>query len=379
MRRIFFVAPVFAALIVLAACKSSHDQPSAAQAPVTVRNVALSVAAPASVPDLMEAVGNVRAAQSAVVASQAMGYVVSVHVVEGDRVHRGQLLAAIDDAQPKAAMQRAQAAVNAADQDFLAADTNNTLAQSTLKRFEPLATRDVISARDFDEIKARAQAAIAHRDLARAGQAQARAALSEAQTALGHTRVLAPFDGIVTEKHVDPGALAAPGTPLFTLEASGRYRLEASVDETSLRYVHERQSLPVVLDALGAQTITGSVSQIVPAADPASRTFIVKIDLPVNSAIRSGLFGRAHFSKGTKETLLVPRDAVVERGQMRAVYVVGQDKTAQLRLVTVGNSSDAGVEILSGLSAGEQLVAAPGNSDLGGKLIEVSNGTQARR
>jgi RND family efflux transporter MFP subunit len=308
-----------------------------------------------------------------------MGYVVSVHAVEGDRVRRGQLLAVIDDSQPRASVLRAQAAANGADQETVAAEADYTLAQSTLKRYEPLAARDVISARDFDEIKARAQAAIAHRDLAYAGQAQARAALAEAQTALDHTRVAAPFDGIVTEKRVDPGALAAPGTPLFTVEARGKYRLEALVDESSLRYVHERESVPVVLDALGSQPVIGAVAQIVPAADPASRTFTVKIDLPANASVRSGLFGRARFSRGSKETVLIPANAVIERGQMRAVFVVGQDKIAQLRMVTLGNSAEDRVEVLSGLSAGERLIAAPGSGDFGGKQIEVSDEAPTRR
>lgn len=378
MRRITIICLAVAAFLVLAACSSSHQQP-VAQPPLGMRNIAVVTVEPARIPDLLEAVGNVRAAQSAVVASQAIGYVVSIHAVEGDHVHRGQLLAVVNDAQPKSAVQRAQASVNAADEEALAADTNYSLAHSTLKRYEQLAARNVISAQAFDEIKARADGATAQRDLARAGQAQARAALAEAQTALGYTRVLAPFDGVVTEKRVDPGALAAPGTPLFTLERSGRYRLEASVDESSLRYVSERQRVPVLLDAVGPEPVTGTVTQIVPAADPVSRTFVVKIDLPTASVIRSGLFGRARFSRGNRETLMVPANSVVDRGQMRVVYVVGQDRTATLRVVTIGDPNDGRVEVLSGLTAGERLVAAPGATDFGGRQIEVSDGTQVRR
>jgi membrane fusion protein, multidrug efflux system len=378
MRRIILTFFAVAGLLWLTACNSSHATERQPVAPV-VHGVALITAERASVPDALEGVGNVRAAQSATVASQAMGYVLSVHAVEGDRVHRGQLLALIDDAQPKAAVQRAQAGVIAADQETVAAETEYTLAHTTLKRYEQLAARDVISAHDFDEIKARADAAAAHRDFARAGQAQARAALAEAQTTLAHTRVVAPFDGIVTEKKIDPGALAAPGSPLFTMDASGRYRLEASVDESSLHFVRERQSVPVILDALGPRAVAGTVALIVPAADAASRSFVVKVDLPADPGIRSGLFGRAQFSKGNKEALLVPADAVVERGQMRGVYVIGEDRIAQLRLVTIGRTVDGRVEILSGLTPGERLAAAPGTNDLGGKQVEVSDAAQTRR
>ena len=301
-----------------------------------------------------------------------MGNIVAVNVHEGDRVRRGQILAVIDDSQPRAALERAQAAVSAADHGVAAAESDYGLAQSTLKRYEELYSKKSVSPQEFDEIKARAQAASARRDMAGSGQAQAKAALSQARTSLEYTRVRAPFDGVVTERKVDPGALAAPGMPLLTIEGSGRFRLEANVDETSLRDVKMGETVRVAIDALGGDqsAIEGKVVQIVPAADPASRSFIVKIELPATANLHSGLFGRAYFPCGKRESLLVPQTAVMDRGQLQGVYVLGQDNIANLRYVTLGKrAGDQQVEVLSGLQPGETLVADPGQRDLAGKRI----------
>jgi multidrug efflux pump subunit AcrA (membrane-fusion protein) len=117
--------------------------------------------------------------------------------------------------------------------------------------------------------------------------------------------------------------------------------------------------------------LAGKVVQILPASDPASRTFLVKIELPRNSAIRSGLFGRARFPLGTREALSIPQTAVVERGNMQAVYVLGTGEIASLRYITLGRSDQQSVEVLSGLDDGERIVARPGSRELNGKKIEV--------
>ena len=111
--------------------------------------------------------------------------------------------------------------------------------------------------------------------------------------------------------------------------------------------------------------------QIVPAADSASRTFLVKIELPTDTRLRSGLFRRAQFSRGKRQSLLIPRSAVVERGQLLGIYVLDQNKIASLRYITLGKPSGEDVEVLAGLQYGERLVAKPGAVDLNGKRIEV--------
>ena len=360
---------IVAAVVGLSSC--SNEQLAKEPSPESVRNMPVLAVQQAGVPDLLEAVGTVQAAQTSDLASQMMGTIVEVRAHEGDRVRRGQVLAVIDDSQPRAAVERATAGGTAAQQQLVATDSDLALAESTLKRYQTLYERKAVSPQEFDEVKARQQAALARRDMAKAGQAQAQAALSQARTFLDYTRIRAPFDGIVTEKKADSGTLASPGMPIFTVEDVRRYRLEATVNENDLRYVRTGQQVSVVIDALDNVVLKGKVVQIVPAADPASRTFLVKIELPADARLRSGLFGRAQFSRGERQALLIPGTAVVERGQLQGVFVLDQNKVASLRYITLGKPSGAEVEVLAGLQDGERIVAKPGAVDLNGKRIEA--------
>ena len=360
---------VLLAVVSLAGCSS--EQTHTAPSPETVQNIDVLAVQQASVPDLLEAVGTVRAAQTSDAASQMMGNIVEIRAHEGDHVQRGQVLAIIDDSQPRAAVDRATAANLVAQQQLVGADSDLALAESTLKRYQNLYEKKSVSPQEFDEVRARQQAARAQRDMAKAGQAQAQAALSQARTSLDYTRIRAPFDGVVTEKKADSGTLASPGMPIFTVEDVRRYRLEATVNENDLQYVRTGEQVSVVIDALDNAGLKGKVVQIVPAADAASRTFLVKIELPTDTRLRSGLFGRAQFSRGKRQALLIPRSAVVERGQLQGIYVLDQNKVASLRYITLGKPSGAEVEVLAGLQDGERLVAKPGALDLNGKRIEV--------
>ena len=369
-RRAFALVAIAAALLALAACGGEPRTVSAA--PEIVRGVQLATIQRSTISDWVEAVGTLQAAQTSQLASQVMGNIAEMRVKEGDRVTRGEVLAVLDDAQPRAAVERATAAEHAAQQEILAADSDYSLAQATLKRYQDLYAKKSVSPQEFDEVKAREQASAARDQLARAGLAQAQAALTQAQTTLSYTRVRAPFDGVVTEKRADPGTLASPGMPLLTVEDQRRFRLEASVDEGDIHLIKPGQAVPVTLDSLPGAQFNGRVAQIVPAADPASRSFIVKVELPADSRLRSGLFGRAHIARGQRQAILVARSAVVERGQLQGVYVVGEDQVATLRYITLGQTAGEQVEALSGVQGGERVVAAPGDRDLGGKRVETN-------
>jgi RND family efflux transporter MFP subunit len=349
----------------------SSERQSVSTAPETVSNVSIVLAQTASISDVVEAVGTLRAAETSQLAPQMMGNIVEIRVREGDHVQRGQVLAVIDDAQPRAALDRATASDLAAQQEITASESDFTLAEATFKRYQTLYDRKSVSPQEFDEIKARYQAAQARREMARAGEAQAKAALQQAHTALGYTHIVAPFDGLVTEKRADIGMLASPGMPIFTVEDLRRYRLETTVNETDLLYVRQGQQVSVSIDAFGDVELKGKVIEIVPAVDPASRSFLVKVELPSDPGLRSGLFGRAQFTRGARTALLIPRTAIVERGQLQGIYVVDQNRIAGLRYITLGKPSAQQVEVLAGLQAGEMLIAAPDSRELSGKRIEL--------
>lgn len=368
MNRMHALFVLFPALL-LAAC-SNESKPSE-RAPETVRNLSLFEVQKRNIPDLLEAVGTVRAAQTSTLACQVMGNIVELSAREGDRVQRGQVLALIDDSQARASLDRANAADIASQQQLAAAESDLALAESTLKRFQTLYERKSVSPQEFDEVKARQQSALARRDMARAQQEQSKAALALAKTSFEYTRVRAPFDGVVTEKKVDAGTLASPGMPLFTVEDVRRYRLETSVNESDLALVRFGQPVPVLVDAFGSTELNGKVAEIVPAADPGSRSFLIKIDLPADSRLRSGLFARAQFSRGQRPSLLVPQTAIVERGQLQGVFVLDQNQVASLHYVTLGKPNQNQIEVLAGLQDGDRLVATPGTLELDGKRIEA--------
>ena len=364
-----WVATTLVALFVAFSIACSGEKPATLSAPETVSGVSILTAEKAAVPDFMEATGTVRAADTAQLSSQMMGTITRVNVHEGDRVHRGEVLVTIDAAQPRAAYQSATAGVQVSEQSIAAADADYSLAESTMQRYQLLYDKKSVSPQEFDEVKTKLAAAQARRDAAHAGRTQAEAAVSQANTAVEFASIRAPFDGVITAKLVDAGAVAAPGVPLLVVEDPSHFRLEVQADESQMGIVHLGAAIPITIDALGDKPISGKVEQIVPAADPSSRSFLVKIALPSDPQIRSGLFGRAEFPRGERKSLLVPQTALVHRGQLDAVYLIDKDQIASLRYVTLGKPSSKDVEVLSGLDGGDRVVADPGGRELGGKRI----------
>jgi membrane fusion protein, multidrug efflux system len=138
--------------------------------------------------------------------------------------------------------------------------------------------------------------------------------------------------------------------------------------------IRRAEPVSVVIESAGAAPVAASLGEIVPAADPASRTFMVKLDLPPGLAVRSGMFGRASFPLGTRMALAVPAGAIVERGQLAAVYVLDTQGIARLRIIKVGRRMGTQVEVLSGLTAGERIVLSNPHDVVDGSRVEAQNG-----
>lgn len=354
--------------LALAGCSSNNRIVEAA--PEIVRGVALQTIQPVRIPDGNDVVGTVRAQQVAQLSAQIVASVRRVKVAEGAKVRAGEALIVLDSAQQQAGVDSATAAILAAQQEISASDADASLAASTLKRYESLREKRSVSPHEMDEVQARAKAASARRNMARAQLAQAEAGLAQARTVQAYTLIRAPFDGVVTAKLADPGAMAAPGVPLLIVEDTRKFRLEVTVDEGKIADVKMGESVPIALDALAGAELQGKVVQIVPAADPGSRSFLVKLQLPPDPRIRSGLFGRALFAHGTRQATVVPSAAVMQRGQLQAVYVVDDKKIADLRYVTLGHNLGRNVEVLSGLAPGDRIVSDPAGRELAGKKVE---------
>jgi RND family efflux transporter MFP subunit len=372
---------LIAAAVLLAACSEAPRRAEVApKAPVAVTVVAATLQ---DTPAVYEATGTVRARATAVISSKVMGYVRQVAVQAGDRVREGQALITLDARDLDTAHRRAQAgvaevrsAIPEADSGVAAAKAQQDLAEATYRRIDELAGKNSVSRQELDEAAARRSAARAGYEMARARRTQLDSKMAQAEQEVraaaimrDYAQIAAPIAGVVTSRTVDPGSLATPGTPLLTIEREGAYRLEANVEETRLAAVRAGEAVEVVLDALG-RTLQGKVAEIMPAVDAGSRSYTVKIDLGGGTALRSGMFGRARFPLGRKRALTVPAAAVAERGQLRSVYVV-EDGAAHTRLITVGSRIGDTVEVLSGLEAGEKVVAPAPAALADGARVEV--------
>lgn len=364
----------------IAACSKAHEASRAAGRPPA--RVAVEQVAVQRVPDTVEAVGTVRSWKQTALSSRVVATVRAVSVREGDHVRAGQTLVELDDRDVLVQLRRAEAAlaeagsvrdeieraIAGAERAVDAATAHEQFAAATHRRYEVLVERGLIAAQDYEDTTARyrvasAEAARAHETkaslIARQRQtvtaiARAEADLDNARITVGYTRITAPADGVVVARAVEIGNLAAPGVVLITLDEE-RYRLEATVQESDLRHVRLGQTALVTVDALGLSA-QSPVVEIVPASDPTSCTFVVKLALPAHARVTSGLYGRAAFTIGERTITAVPASAVLDRGQLEAVFVVDSDDVAHLRLVKRGRRVGDRVEILSGVAAGERVV-----------------------
>jgi RND family efflux transporter MFP subunit len=378
----FIFVPIFASIAVLTGCGGSEPQPKAAsgQPAIPVQTASVSIQ---QWPDVYEATGTVRARTVTVLSSKLMAYVRQVAVQVGDRVQEGQLLVTLDSQDldtkvrgAEAAEAEVMSAIPEADNGVAFAKANLDLAQSTFKRMEELASKKSISNQEFDEASARLKSAQAAYEMARAKRTQLDSKRSGVQQEIrgasimrDYTRISAPFSGLVTAKSVEPGNLAAPGAPLLTVEREGAYRLEASVDESRLPFVKTGQTVEVALESLDRR-FPAHVSEIVPAVDAASRSYIVKIDLPAMPNLRSGMFGRAFFPMGARKVVTIPPQSLVERGQLQSVFAI-EGGFAHSRLVTTGQRGQSAVEVLSGVSEGEKVVSPVPSGLTDGARVEV--------
>ncbi len=350
----------------LAACGANEPQRKSVSVGAAVPVQAVAVTSQ-EWPEVYEATGTVRARTAATISSRVMAYVREVAVHVGDSVREGQLLVTLDSQDLETNVRKAEAAeaevksaIPEADNGVAAAKANLDLAQSTYRRIAELESKKSVTDQEFDEASARLKGAQAAYDMARARRGQLDPKLARAQQEVraasimrDYARISAPFAGVVTEKPVEPGNLATPGAPLITLEREGDFRLEASVDETKLPAVKTGENVEVSLDALGSR-FGARVSEIVPAVDPASRSYTVKIDLPAVVNLKSGIFGRAYFPMGMRKALTIPAAALAEHGQLQTVFVI-EDGAARARLVTTGARGPNGVEALSGVNEGEKV------------------------
>lgn len=351
----------------LTAC-SKTDGPPRDQAPPVAVPVAPAVMH--DLPTPFEAGGVVRARAVARLVSRIMASVESVRVSPGDRVRSGQALVVLDGRDLRANRDQAAAAHAGAREsaalaaaDVGAAEAGLNLARLTFQRIRELQASKSATQQELDEAEAQLKAAESRLNVAKARAAGSQAGIlaasagaTSAEVAASFATVVAPFDGLVTEKLVDPGNMASPGMPLVTVEDTRSFRLEVRLDESRALMVSVGDDVEVMLDA--AATVRAKVAEVSRMLDPGSHDFVVKIELPSQPGLKTGMFARAVFRGPVHRALVVPEAAVVRSGQLSYLFVV-EDSTAHLRLINAGAAVDGLVDVRSGLNEGEQVVTRP--------------------
>jgi RND family efflux transporter MFP subunit len=297
------------------------------------------------------------ARRKAAVASKGTGTLVFLGVEEGDRVKKGQIIARLDDSDVVATLQRTRENLRVAE-----ADLND--AKQNLERVQILLKRDLIAQAEYDGADARYKRVVASIDAAKF-------AVREAEVAVENTRIIAPFDGTVLKKNADVGEIVAPlagaassKAAVVTIADMASLEVEADVSEANITRVSPEQGCEITLDAYPEQRYPGYVTKIVPTADRAKATVLVKIKfrkydqrvLPEMGAKISFLAADASTSAAdTKALLTVPATAVVSRNGRQVALQVRDDRAVEVA-VTTGQKLAGLVEIKSGLKDGEKVI-----------------------
>ncbi len=300
---------------------------------------------PEAVDSVVTAAGALASRNTSVLSSKIMGKVVALTVLEGDQVQEGKVLARIESGEIAAQASQAQAAFN-----------NAKLQYDRIKRL-------------YD-----AQASTQmEMEQATLGLENAQAGLRAAKAMESYTVITAPISGQIMEKRINLGEMAMPGQPVLRIEDNRKLRLEVTLQEQDILQVRPGKRVTVRIDAMPGRDIQGTVAQVVPASDIRTHSFIVKIDIPAEKGLITGMYGKAFFSTGRREVLLVPRSAIVELSGITGVYIVGPSDIAVFQMVQLGREHGANVEALTGLKAGDRVVADNRLGRIEGRQIVAKN------
>ena len=288
--------------------------------------------------------GQVVADDRVQIASRISGFIQEVTVREGDRIAAGDLLVAIDPADVNGEIRRREAGLESAG--AVLADARRDVTQ-----FTTLLDQGGIPADTLRKAQVRLS-------VAEAALAQAEAALHTALAQRRYTRIESPVDGVVVARERQPGDLATPGLPILVLESRQSLVFQTFVAERHIGSIAPGDAVTVQLDAVG-RSVAGQVLRIVPSGDPATRRYEVKVSLPVDAALLPGMFGRADFTLGSREALLVPMAAFTERLGLDGVFVVEEPGVARFRWIRWRDAQTGFREVTAGLEPAERVILDP--------------------
>jgi HlyD family secretion protein len=353
MRKIIIWTSVLAALVTIVLLLKNWLNPG-----VEVQLATASLTSPSQANAVLTASGYVVARRKAAVASKGTGTLVYLAVEEGDRVKKGQVIARLDDSDVMASLQRARENLRVAEADLYEAKKN-------LERMRTLVKQEMIAQAEYDIAEARHKRVVSTIDAAKFG-------VREAEVAVQNTRIVAPFDGTVLKKNADVGEIVAPlagaassKAAVVTIADMSSLEVDADVSEANITRVTSQQNCEITLDAYPQQRYPGYVTNIVPTADRAKATVMVKIKfkqydqrvLPEMGAKITFLTpGASADAANVKPILTVPATAVATRDGRQVVFQIKDERAVEVP-VTTGRKLAGLVEITGGLKEGDKVIS----------------------
>lgn len=307
--------------------------------------------------------GEVTAQQTVSISTRMMGYVNRIHVKPGDKVTAGQLLVSISSDEIYAKKAQVQAMIVEAE----AAAKN---AQRDYERFQVLHAQSSVSDKELENVALQSTSMNAKVQMARQQ-------MDEVNAMLAYTNIRAPFAGIITQKNIDEGSMANPGAPILTMEQTGELQIIASVPETYIQYVKVGDVAKVELKSTGVH-LDGHVLELSPSAFQSSGQYSIKIAIETKDKanVRSGMYANVlipnEMQNKVRSSVMLDAKSIIYRDQLTGVYVVNDQNQVYLRWVRLGKTIGSQVEILSGLSPSDQIVAKAEGKLYNGVKVSVS-------
>lgn len=334
---------VTAATLTLTSCGSKDKQDKTPEQTVNAKVVTAHVT---EYPVQYSFSGKLQADKQSNLSTRIMGQVQKVYVKPGQKVNAGDLLIQIRNkdilakkAQVEASKVEAQTAYDSAEKD--------------LKRYEALYANKSASDKEMDDMRTRYQMARARVDAVNQME-------QEVDESLRYAGIRAPYSGVITGKFVQEGDMANPGMPLLSIESPSQWKVYARIPENDIARLQLNAPVKVRFSSIPGLEIEGTVSEINPSSTNTGSQFEAKVLLNTSGSeaqqLYSGMFATVNYEKGTEPMILVPKSALITRGQLVGLFAISQAGTSLLRWVRTGKTYGDSIEILSGLSDGEKYV-----------------------
>ncbi|MDD4802560.1 MAG: efflux RND transporter periplasmic adaptor subunit [Syntrophomonas sp.] len=322
--------------------------------------------------------GRVKGSHEEAIMPQQSRRVTAVHVQEGQPVRKGQVIVSLDRSKMEAAVQQAEAGVASAQAALAANEIQRQTALNNYNRMIELHKAGAASDQTLETTKAAYDAL--NTGAAEAGVAQAQAALSLAQQNLADCEIKSPLDGIVGRVDVAVGDTTSMQSPVAVINNTVDLEVEVKVSESDVTSVHAGSAVKVLIKAISQEPVNGTVKGVASVADPATRTYPVKVALPNNqqAQIKSGMFAEVMLGTEHREGVLaIPMAAVLPKNGENSVFVVNGDNHAQAVIVQTGLNDGTYIEIIKGLEAGQRVVTKGNTLIDETSVLQLSDGGTA--